>query len=189
MFPYIRAAMPLTTLRVYSSMKVYQIDSDQDEANFGELYRRCREIEGIEYIGSLPQPELAQELRSVTALAYPNTFAETCCIAVTEAMASGCIVISSELGALPQTGAEFAHLIPVNDDWPQYAKRFIAEVVYNLQTHSPDETSRAERRLEQQVSYVNQHHTWSARVLEWVALLEELSEVRSERVPSGAAHQ
>ena len=60
-------------LKVFSSLKVYQVTEDRDE--WEPLYRRCAETAGVEYVGSLTQPELARELRSVNILAYPNTFA------------------------------------------------------------------------------------------------------------------
>lgn len=185
-FPYIRAAVPGTRLKIFSSMRVYQIDAEADESEFGELYRRCEDIEGVEYVGSLPQPQLAQELRSVTALAYPNTFPETYCISVTEAMASGCLVISSELGALPQTGAGFARLIPLNGDWSQYAKRFVSEIAYALQSHSSNEPNDVEKLLKQQVSYVHQHRTWSTQATKWLALLTEFSGLSKRRLAQEA---
>ncbi len=81
-------------------MEVYRVPQAADEAQFGMLYHRCRETPGVEYIGSLAQPELAAALMSVAMLAYPNTFAETGCIAAMEAMAAGCWIVTSDFGAL-----------------------------------------------------------------------------------------
>ena len=60
-------------LKVFSSLKVSQVTEDRDE--WESLYRRCAETARVEYIGSLIQPELARELRSVNILGYPDTFA------------------------------------------------------------------------------------------------------------------
>ena len=98
--------------KVFSSLKVYQVTTDRDE--WEPLYRRCAETAGVEYVGSLTQPELARELRSVNILAYPNTFAETSCISVMEALASGCFFVTSNWEYLPETTAVFARLIPLS---------------------------------------------------------------------------
>jgi len=172
-FPMIRAAVPGATLRVYSSMQVYQHSAEQDETKFGELYRRCQQTEGIEYVGSVPQPELARQLQSVSLLAYPNHFPETSCIAVSEAMAAGCRVVTSRLGALPETTAGFARLVPVTDNWNDYARAFVAEVVDVLR---PDaDQAVVEDRLAEQVAYVNRHYAWPARAAEWTGWLAELT--------------
>ncbi len=99
-------------LKVFFSLKVYQVTEDRDE--WEPLYRRCAETAGVEYVGWLTQPELARELPSLNILAYPNTFAETSCISVGEALASGCFVVTSNWGYLPETTAGFAPLIPLS---------------------------------------------------------------------------
>jgi glycosyltransferase involved in cell wall biosynthesis len=165
-FPAIRKQASGTVLRVYSSMHVYQANDENDEAQFGRLYDLCRETPGVEYIGLLSQPDLATQLREATMLAYPNHFAETSCIAALEAMASGCLIATSDLGALRETTAGFARLVPVGDDWLAYCDRFVDEVVKALEEieKQPDTVN---ERLARQVAHVNAEYTWSRRADEW----------------------
>lgn len=173
-FRLIRQRFPGIRLKVFSSMKIYNQTKEEDEKEFGDLYRMCRETEGIDYIGALPQPELAAQLRRVTLLAYPNTFPETSCIAVMEAMASGCFVVTSNLGALPETTAGFASLIPFTDPPQQYINRFVEQCITTIeQAHSNDSTD-AERLLKRQVTFCNEEYTWPSRAEEWKSWLEQL---------------
>ena len=58
--------------------------------------------ENIDYYGNVPQEILFKHMKESMILYYPNTFPETCCTTVLEALACRCIVVSSKLGALPQ---------------------------------------------------------------------------------------
>ncbi|WP_247878319.1 glycosyltransferase [Azospirillum sp. TSO22-1] len=167
-FGAIRDAIPGTTLKVFSSMSVYRIDGSRDP--HAALYERCRSTEGVEYVGSRPQPELAGILRGVTALAYPNTFPETACIAAMEAMAAGCLVITAALGALPETTAGYGFLATPVADRRLYAERFadFSVRVLRLAAERPDDV---EQRLREQVRHVNRATTWRARAREWSAWL------------------
>lgn len=174
-FPRIRAAIPGTRLKVFSSMKVYQVAEAEDKSQYGLLYRQCQDTEGVEYIGSLPQPELARELQSILVLAYPNTFTETSCIAVMEAMASGCWIVSSQLGALSETTAGFASLINIEDDWQAYKDRFVEETVQIIRKCTTSDTINAEIHLKQQVEYINRESNWSSLAQQWVQWLNRLN--------------
>jgi glycosyltransferase involved in cell wall biosynthesis len=165
-FPAIRKEIKGTTLRIYSSMAVYQASGESDGAQFGRLYELCRETPGIEYIGSIPQQDLARQIREVTMLAYPNHFAETGCIAAMEAMAAGTLVLTSDLGALPETTAGFARLLRVSDDWLGYSDRFAEAAVKWLQKLEDDPQS-VEELLARQVAYTNADCTWKRRADEW----------------------
>ncbi len=165
-FPAIRMQITGVKLRVFSSMRVYQAAPHTDHAHYGALYERCRQTPGVEYIGSIPQPALAHEMRCVTALAYPNTFAETSCIAALEAMASGCRIITSFLGALPETTAGFADLIPSELSQEEYLHRFTERTVALLREAS-NAPSATEDLLRRQVSYIRNSATWERRAMEW----------------------
>jgi glycosyltransferase involved in cell wall biosynthesis len=172
-FPLIREAIPDATLKIYSSMQVYQMAADKDAAKYGVLYDRCRNTAGVDYVGSVPQPRLAQELFNATLLAYPNHFAETSCISVMEAMAAGCQIVTSELGALPETTAGFGTLIPMCQDWQVYGEQFIGRTIQILQQHRQT-ASAIDERLREQVAYINTQCTWQRRAQQWEAWLRNL---------------
>jgi glycosyltransferase involved in cell wall biosynthesis len=173
--PEIHRTVPGTRLKVFSSMKVYHVNDASDEATFGHLYRRCREMEGVDYVGSMPQPQLAKELRSVALLAYANTFPETSSIAVLEAMAAGCLIVTSDLGAMPETTAGFAKLIPFTGSADaDYRRNYVAAAVQALQQITGPAAAEAEVHLRRQVDYVNSSHTWSVRANQWVQWLSDL---------------
>ncbi len=167
-FPEIRRNLPGITLKIFSSMKPYFVSAPEDE--YRHLYERCRELPGVEYRGALPQPELAEEMKDVSIWAYPNTFQETYCIAALEAMASGCRIVTSNWGALPETTAGFAKLVSVGTNWDVYKYRFIQNTIDALKELNSS-NGYLERHLRRQVDYVNQSATWRLRAAQWVDML------------------
>jgi len=172
-FPSIRAQVPEARLRVFSSMSVYQVAATEEQAEFGALYERCRRTAGVEYVGSMAQPALAREMRSVAMLAYPNTFPETSCIAALEAMASGCRIVTSSLGALPETTAGFAQLIPGRQERGAYLRQFVDHTVAALHEMQTNPVA-VEEGLRQQVRSIRENATWDVRAREWGSWLQRL---------------
>jgi glycosyltransferase involved in cell wall biosynthesis len=166
-FPSIRARRQGVRLKVFSSMRVYHDPSGADP--FQALYAKARATEGVEYVGSVPQPELARELRQAAILAYPSTFAETSCIAVMEAMAAGCRVVTTDLGALDETTDGLGILVPTGPDMPvAFADACVAAID---RAAGPE----SEAELRAQVDHINRTAVWSVRAGEWVAWLDGLA--------------
>jgi glycosyltransferase involved in cell wall biosynthesis len=155
-------------LHVFSSCKLYGPRFGQNDGRFEHLYRKARTLEGVHYRGILPNDELRQELATAHVLAYPSTFAETSCIAVIEAMAAGCHVVTSNLGALPETCAGFAHMYPYTADHDVHVARFAEELARILRdgARSPVDAL--------QVRYFNHQYGWRLRVEEWRRMLSDL---------------
>jgi glycosyltransferase involved in cell wall biosynthesis len=160
-------------LRVYSSMKVYGEDESKD--SFSWLYAMSRATPGVEYIGSLAQPMLAESLKSNLILAYPNTFPETSCIAAMEAMAAGLFVVSSDLGALPETTMGMGLLVPParnEQDIPEFARRYAERLMEALEQIRRDPGSFWAARWEQ-IRAVTTQCTWPIRAAEWEQFLHD----------------
>ena len=172
-FPAIRQRVPNAKLRVFSSMKIYQMDDVDDK--FSNLYETCRNTPGIEYVGPVPQPQLARELKEATLLAYSNSFAETACVAMMEAMASGCMIVSSDLGALPETTAGYAKLLKESPGSPEYEAAFIDTVVQSIEDVTGGEREGVEKHLQEQVAYCRETYRWEAKVGKWVQWLEKMA--------------
>ena len=153
-------------LRIYSSMATYA--GGESDAPYRQLYEKCKATPLVDYIGAIPQPELAASLEAVNVLAYPNTFPETGCIAVMEAMASGCAIVTSNLGALAETTEGFASLIEVDDDWYVYAQKFIAALEQAIDF---TKSEAGIQHLWSQVQHINANCTWGVRAKQWAALL------------------
>ena len=170
-FPAIRAAVPGCTLRVFSGLS--RTRGGPEDNQYANLHRLCLETEGVEYVGPVSQPALAQALTEAAALAYPSTYPETSCISALEAMALGASVFTTSLGALPETLAGFGRMVEASNDAALLSKAFATMTISALNDARarPDE---AAARREAQIAFMRKNYTWPARALEWQSWLLDL---------------
>ncbi|QSF49246.1 glycosyltransferase [Thermosynechococcus sp. GLH187] len=172
-YPRLYQSYPNLELEVYSSMNVYQVSPTED--GWQALYEKFKNLPGVNYYASCSQRTLAEALKRIAILSYPNTFPETSCIAALEAMASGCFIVTSALGALPETTAGFAELVEFTTDWPTYQARYGQALARILdQFYCPENRIKLESHLRSQVEYIHDHYTWQRRADEWINFLESL---------------
>ena len=107
----------------------------------------------------------------MSVLAYSNTFPETFCISAIEAMAAGCRVVTSDLGALRETTAGCAKLVAMTGNDEKYREDFVEAVVSVLEQSV---AATDEKLLRAQVDYVNRSCTWMGRARQWMEWLETL---------------
>jgi glycosyltransferase involved in cell wall biosynthesis len=172
-FPEIRRRVNGATLDVFSSMQVYGWNSEDDRKAFGAVYGAAEQA-GVQWRGSVRQPELLQVLARTGLLLYPNTFEETSCIAAIEAQASGCVVITSAKAGLAETVAHGETGICIDGD-PRsagYQRQFVEAscgLMRNddlFQKMSAAARNRAFRR-----------YAWSSIAFEWTSVLDSMTPV------------
>ena len=177
--PAVRAALPGTRLRVFSSMQLYGIRSEQDDYKW--LYEKCRATEGAEYVGPLPQRLLAMELAAADVHAYPSTFPETSCIAIMESMAAMSLIVSTRLGALEETTGGFAFLLPAPAQKALLVEQYSGFLVQKLREMS-EQPAVLESRLSAQRQFAIDNYRWERRAEEWERWLETQCEAGTSSV-------
>ena len=163
-FPRMRREIPALRLRLFSSMKVYGLSDER----YLPLYESARSMPGVEWLGSVEQSRLAQEMAGADMLAYPSTFAETACIAVMEAMASGCLVATTDLGALPETLAGFGETMPkVDEENRAGAAEAYAELVLGMLRRAIADPRGHAARMSKQVRFARDTYSWPRIAKQW----------------------
>jgi len=159
-------------LHVFSSTKIYGKDFAISAAgNYEDLFDECRKTPGIVYRGFSTNESLRSELHTFDIMAYPNTFEETSCIAVIEALSAGLRVITSNLGALPETTEGWARIYPYLMNKDKHAEVFaniLKEEIEKIKTGELDND------LEPQKQIYCSRWSWDKRIKEWTNFLNTL---------------
>jgi glycosyltransferase involved in cell wall biosynthesis len=158
-------------LHVFSSCKIYGPEFGENDSQYEHLYQKCQELPNVIYRGSIPNFELRKELPTFDILAYPNTFEETSCIAVIEALSAGLRVVTSNLGALPETTEGWARMYPYLMDPSLHVQTFANILLEEIELIRKGKLN---HNLSQQVNLYNTRWTWDYRIKEWLKLLDGL---------------
>jgi glycosyltransferase involved in cell wall biosynthesis len=159
-------------LHVFSSTKIYGKDFAISAAgNYEDLFDECRKTEGIVYRGYSTNESLRSELHTFDILAYPCTFEETSCIAVIEALSAGLRVVTSNIGALPETTEGWARMYPYLMDKDRHAEVFAKILEEEIEKVRNGELN---EYLQQQKNIYGPRWGWNERIKEWNTLLNEL---------------
>lgn len=171
-FKDLRAARSDATLDLFSSFDFYPDNNFfRHQPSWRILAHEARNQPGVVSHGNVPQAELARALKAAVLLFYPNVAAETASIATMEAMAAGCVVVTTALGALPETTGEFGILAPVIEGKidPQ---AYVSASVAILDAFSAGNPA-LDARLRAQVDWVNATYRWDVRAAEAETLIGE----------------
>ncbi len=126
MWPRVKTAVPEAELEIFSSLKTYGADEDP----YTPLYDRARALPGIHYRGSVGQEALREVASECRAMAYPCIFQEMSSVAIMEAIASGCAVVSTDIGVLPES-AWRNPLVPLGNGWKELWAESLIRVLQN----------------------------------------------------------
>ncbi len=161
-------------LHIFSSCKIYGKEfSSSEDKKYEFLYEWCKRLSNVVYRGSVSNEELRKELPSFDILAYPNTFEETSCISVIEALSAGLRVITSSIGALPETTEGWARLYSYIEDRESHAGHFskILDEEINL-----IKRGKLNKQLIKQSEIYNKKWSWNHRINDWIRLLENIKQ-------------
>lgn len=156
-------------LHIFSSCQIYGEEFGKQDDLYKDLYDACKTLPNVVYRGSIPNEELRKELLHFDILAYPNTFEETSCIAVIEALSSGLRVVTSSLGALPETTEGWAKMYPFYPNKEIHAQKFAEILKYEIELMS---RGKLNRHLQLQANFYKHKWSWENRIDEWIEFLD-----------------
>lgn len=155
-------------LDVYSSTIIYGSDYVEYEGDkYEPLFQKARELKNVSYKGYAPHDNLIKALQNADILAYPCTFEETSCLTAIEGLAAGCQVITTNIGALPETGSEFSTLVPIQSTYADIVMSFAASLNTLI-----DNAKNFDGRY--QSEFYNKMYGWEKRTKEWNDLLNRI---------------
>ena len=151
----IKNVKPDSSLKIFSGLNIYNMKEENNIA-----YDELKQMDDVEYNYGVDQEKLAEELYKIDFLTYPNIFPETSCITVLQAMACGCIVITSDLGALKETMGglnEYVDINIKNFDTHNYIEKYVNKLYqYIILPENIKEVLRENNR-----EHIRKNYLWS----------------------------
>jgi len=99
------------------------------KAYYEALWGRIEQLPNCTNLGSLPKHVLYKHYEEAAVYAYPTGFEEISCISAIECMCAGVVVLTSRLGALPETLGDAGVFIDGNAATQEYKAKFIRELL------------------------------------------------------------
>lgn len=154
-------------LDVYSSTVIYGANFMPNAYEW--LFNKCRLTPGVNYRGYAANKAVIRSAQSANIFSYPSVFAETSCLAAIEAGAAGCLLATTDLGALPETCGDWA-------TYTSHGMENLVERYTNLLSSAIDNYWNNYGKLEQQSKYFNDRYSWENRRVEWSNLIRQICE-------------
>jgi glycosyltransferase involved in cell wall biosynthesis len=168
-FTHLVQEFPNLHLDVYSSFKIY--GWDQKDLPYQKLFDECNAHPNITYHGTVSNAEVRQALQKAHIFAYPSIWLETSCISAIEAMSAGCLVVCSDLGALPETVGDFGYTYRWSEDVQTHVNRFYSTLRSAILNIDKPPTLNLLRNSQARANVV---YNWELRAREWANLLSSL---------------
>jgi len=156
-------------LNIYSSFQIY--DRGHLDEQFRHIYKRAKDTEGINYHGTVSNDEIREALKTQHIMAYPSVYEETSCITLIESMSAGCLAVVPNLGAIPETGANFPWMYGYEQDPDKHAQVH-GHILGRAIEHFWDDD--VQNLLKIQRSYFDMFYNWQLRGGQWQQFLHAI---------------
>ena len=164
-------------LNVFSSTIIYGKKFDEVLGkNYEELFNECKNTKNVNYFGFLKNEEIIQQLKKMHIFAHPSIWPETSCIAAIEAMAAGCEVVTTNLGALSETCSPFGKIINFEKEPENLEIKYNEVLLNSIKNFWSDKT---QKKLKLQRETINATYSWDKRSVEWKNFFNEIRELKT----------
>lgn len=152
-------------LDIYTSTKIYGENFEKQTVGmFDHLYDRARSIKNINLYDYHPNNLIRDALQTSHIMPYPSTFEETSCLSAIEAAAAGCYILTTDLGALPETCSDWAEFVTYGINKDILIHRFADRLNQSIDRYWSDDV---QEKLMLQSKHYNSYWSWEYRIREW----------------------
>ena len=161
-------------LNVYSNYTTYGKAHSSRNLSYESLYTPLKNHNGINYYGSLDHQDLLNRLGDTHIWFLPSRFEETSCISLMEAASSKCVLVHSDLGALPETSSMFGWTSKYNENINEHAKNEYNSLKDVINFLLLDQTRDMSNHLDLQKEFFDVQYSWIRRKTEWEEFLTSI---------------
>ena len=163
-------------LNVCSSTKIYGKKFDDVLGKeYKELFDECKKTKNINFLDFVENKKIIELLKKTHIYAYPSVWPETSCISAIEAMAAGCEVVTTNLGALYETCAPFGTFVGFDRNFENLEKRYKKTLANSINNFWSTEN---QKKLKLQHQTINILYSWHARSNEWKYFFNEARKLK-----------
>tara|TARA_B100001146_G_scaffold180540_1_gene162616 strand:- start:43 stop:813 length:771 start_codon:yes stop_codon:yes gene_type:complete len=138
---------------------------------YESLFNECKNTKNVKYFGFLGNKKIIELLRQMHIFAHPSIWPETSCISAIEAMAAGCEIVTTNLGALYETCSPFGTFVNFDRNFDNLEKRYKKVLLNSIENYWSDKN---QDKLKLQVKTINSTYSWDVRSYEWKNFFEEI---------------
>lgn len=151
-----------------------EVDKDDPEWRIPEqqeIKSMAKMDERIFVHGMKDHNKVIEALKNSHIYVYPAKWMETSCVSLIEALAAGCYAITSNIGALSETGLGFNKTYPYSANRDIHARRLAKEIEVAVEKVSNNYFS-----SDAQVESINNYYSWENRISDWKAFSKTVVE-------------
>jgi UDP-glucose:(glucosyl)LPS alpha-1,2-glucosyltransferase len=163
-------------LDVYSSFKLY--GWEERDQPYLPLFEQLKAHPKVRYHGAVDNATVRKALKESHIFGYPSIWQETSCIAAIEALNAKNLVVCPNLGALPETTANFAFNYQYSEDIHQHVNTFTHALNAAINTIKAD-SDNLHAQLNFQKQYYDVFYGWEGRIQEWKSLMHSILNTKS----------
>ena len=164
-------------LTICSSTKIYGKKFDEVYAKkYENIFNECKKTRNVNYLGFIDNKKIIELLKKAHIYAFPSIWPETSCISAIEAMAAGCEIVSTNLGALYETCAPFGTLVGFDRNFDNLEKKYSKALLKSIKNYWSDEN---QNKLKLQRESINATYSWDVRSVEWKNFFNEARKLKA----------
>ena len=166
-----------TELNICSSTIIYgkKFDSILGK-KYENIFEECKNTKNVNYLGFVENNKIIELLKNMHIYSFPSIWPETSCISAIEAMAAGCEIVTSNLGALYETCAPFATFVGFDSNLDNFEKKYQKALENSVKNFWSKEN---QKKIRFQQEIINLTYSWNVRSKEWISFLEEARRLKA----------